>query len=372
MCVEKPKVCAEPPKVCLAKDTQDTSSQDSANKAVGRDSSKTAPTEKQRSARPEGTQKAGDLVRENQSTVQRDMVGTSTATAVAANSVATKIETSMAKSTANAKLDKVFDQKFQQNAYSQAKTVAKNHSNTASQLKVMRRKMRGLENFVANGGGVEAQKRLVAAKTEYQAAHKAWVANKPLAAEANAFVKNNPQLKNGGLVTSSTKGAQRFKALLNNSAMGRKVVGGFKVLTNPRVTKGLAILGGSLDAMSAYKNSTNRTTEGKVLNGGLAGLGNIAVTANPVGAVADLVLPEGYRPSDITRGGATALSAMAEGVVTGDERAAADFHERSKRGDFGAVMKQASESGDYWAEKGIAGGLSEFGSELKDWVKGWF
>ena len=96
------------------------------------------------------------------------------------------------------------------------------------------------------------------------------------------------------------------------------------------------------------------------------------MTANPVGAVGDLVLPEGYRPTDISRGGATALSAMAEGAVTGDTRAAEDFQRRSERGDFGKIMQVSSKSGAYWAKHGFTNTVNDFGREFSGWVRSWF
>jgi hypothetical protein len=41
------------------------------------------------------------------------------------------------------------------------------------------------------------------------------------------------------------------------------------------------------------------------------------------------------------------------------------FHERSKAGDYGQLMQSASEAGDFWAEKGLLGGLSEFLEAVK-------
>jgi hypothetical protein len=342
------KVCVEPPTQCIDNSSPSAAAQKKAEKAVGLSHSRSAPTEQGRTAQPKGTVRAGELARDVQSTTNRDATGTTAASAVAINSVGTSTSA-----------------KFQQHAYSHARTVGAGHSQTAVQLRKMKGKLQKLENAVKNGAGPKAQKQLAAGRAEYKAAKGAWTANKPLAAEANAFMKNNSGLKSGGSNPSKVaKGSERFYKALKASQTGRRVLSGLKVITNPRVTKGLAILGGGLDAVSAYKNSTNRTTEGKVLNGTLAGLGNIAITANPIGAVADLLAPEGYRPSDITRGGSSAISAMVEGAVTGDLRAAQDFHTRSVGGDYGKVMQTASESGAYWAKHGVGNTLKNFGSEF--------
>jgi hypothetical protein len=59
---------------------------------------------------------------------------------------------------------------------------------------------------------------------------------------------------------------------------------------------------------------------------------------------------------------------LVEGVLTGDTRGMLSFHEQSLKGEYGAVFQKASEAGDYWADKGIKGGLSEFGREFKNFV----
>ena len=38
------------------------------------------------------------------------------------------------------------------------------------------------------------------------------------------------------------------------------------------------------------------------------------------------------------------------------------------RGDHGRAAQEPAEAGDFWAGKGVVGGLQEFGSELRDWL----
>jgi len=38
------------------------------------------------------------------------------------------------------------------------------------------------------------------------------------------------------------------------------------------------------------------------------------------------------------------------------------------RGHYGKVMQAASEAGEFWAEKGIVGGLKEFAEGVRWWV----
>ena len=63
-----------------------------------------------------------------------------------------------------------------------------------------------------------------------------------------------------------------------------------------------------------------------------------------------------------------AVTAIGEAVFTGDIRAMDEFHKRAMQGGYGKVMKVASEAGEYWANKGIVGGLKEFGGGLKEFV----
>ena len=64
-----------------------------------------------------------------------------------------------------------------------------------------------------------------------------------------------------------------------------------------------------------------------------------------------------------------AATSIAEGsMAAGDTRAMDSFRETSMSGDYGVVMQAASESGEYWADTGIIGGLEEFGSELSDFL----
>jgi hypothetical protein len=90
-----------------------------------------------------------------------------------------------------------------------------------------------------------------------------------------------------------------------------------------------------------------------------AGAGALTM-ANPVVAIADWLAPNGYKLSEVYHGGAGAVTAIAEGLLTYDTRAMDEFHKRSMQGHYGKVMQAASEAGVYWAEEGITGGLSKF------------
>jgi hypothetical protein len=54
--------------------------------------------------------------------------------------------------------------------------------------------------------------------------------------------------------------------------------------------------------------------------------------------------------------------------LTGDTKAMDDFHKRSMEGSYGKVIQAASEAGEYWAKKGLRGGLKEFADAVRWWV----
>jgi hypothetical protein len=89
---------------------------------------------------------------------------------------------------------------------------------------------------------------------------------------------------------------------------------------------------------------------------------------NPYVAAADLVAPKGYKLSEVYRGTAGALSSIGEGLVTDDTRAMDEFHKRSMNGSYGKLMAAASEAGEFWADKGLRGGLREFANAVSWWV----
>ena len=120
------------------------------------------------------------------------------------------------------------------------------------------------------------------------------------------------------------------------------------------------IVGAALEGIAGWIDSNAETTGGRAANAALAAGGGALVMANPLVAGADVLLPKGFKVSEVYQGTAGALTAIGEGIAVGDEAAMAKFHERSKAGDYGQLMQAASEAGDFWAQKGLLGGLSEF------------
>ena len=94
----------------------------------------------------------------------------------------------------------------------------------------------------------------------------------------------------------------------------------------------------------------------------------VQVMGIPLVAGADLLAPEDYKFSKPYPGTAAALSSIGEGLVTNDSKAMDDFHKRSMAGSYAKVLQAASEAGEFWAQKGISRGLTEFADAVKWWA----
>jgi hypothetical protein len=341
---ERPQMSVERP--AANRSAPDAQRQQAARASIGRPPDNTAPTETQRNQRPAGTILAGALARGGpaasaQATVAAPVAkGTSTGNAV----------------TGAAEL-------LQRGAYQNARTIAAHHSQTAVQIRRMGGQLNRLENAVRNGAPARIQAQLQTARTEYNAAKTAWQAERPLARAANDFLRNNQNMRSSG---QASQLAGRFNRALQNSPLGRRVLAGARRLTSPQVTRSLTALSGAVDAYNGYANSTNRTTAGRVLNGGLnAGFTGV-LTGHPVAAIADAALPKGYRPSDLSNAGADAVSGIIEGVATGNEAGAAGFQERSERGHYGTPLRLLSQGSAHWTDRGIGGTVRDFGKASRD------
>jgi hypothetical protein len=115
-------------------------------------------------------------------------------------------------------------------------------------------------------------------------------------------------------------------------------------------------LGALATTYTQYRDSTATTTAGKVVDtvGGVAADWAFG-KANPIVAGADALT--GGNISKTLSGSVRSIVTVGEALVTGNDTGLANFHERSKAGQYGAVMQAASEAGDYWAQNGVVGGL---------------
>lgn len=169
--------------------------------------------------------------------------------------------------------------------------------------------------------------------------------------------------------------------------------------------KALGVAGGVLTAVDQGLNSSAQTTAGKVISGTIAGGTGYAFGAShPYLAAGDAIAglagaPD--TPSNVFNKSVDTLVTVSEAAITGDTKGLDTLHERNLsgengvvfqtaggigeqfaaitdavatgdvgaldrlhqnnlNGDNGALMKMSAEAGDYWAEHGIVGGLSNF------------
>ena len=260
-----------------------------------------------------------------------------------------------------------------------AMEIMKAHSKMARDMKLMRREMKHLQ-YVATESGKSAANKAKAAesladlKAAYGGAEAEFKANRTAAAAASSLLQREHEARaalRGIAKIKLGEAVLRFERSLHTSAIGRALLRTGRVVTNPKFVKGLMIVGAALEGAAGWVDSNAQTVEGKAANAALAAGGGALVMADPIVAGADVMAPKGYKLSEVYQGTAGALTAIGEGIARGDETAMARFHERSKKGDYGAIMKAASEAGDFWAERGLMGGLSEFKEAVKYAIESW-
>jgi hypothetical protein len=238
-------------------------------------------------------------------------------------------------------------------------------------LRLMRRNLRSVESQLKNGGGAKATAKLAEARTALEVAAAEGATVHASVADANQLLRKYERAKAGARGAAMARlggAAAALEASLQASQVGRGLLAAGRVVSSKAFVNGLMAVGAAMDTVAAHQDSPNTTTGGRAANAALAGGGGALVMAHPAVGVADALVPEDYKLSQVYRGGAAALSAIGEGVVTGDTRGMDAVHERSKAGEYGKVMKTASEAGDYWAEKGITGGLAEFADAVTWWL----
>jgi hypothetical protein len=170
----------------------------------------------------------------------------------------------------------------------------------------------------------------------------------------------------GGETALRSSGAHRAVANLETAA-SRSAQTASRLNNTGRV---LGVAGGALTAIDQGVNSTAQTDTGRVISGTAAGTASYALGAShPYLAAADAVanlagVPE--TPSNILNNSIDTLVTVGESAVTGDLRGVESLHQRNLSGENGPVFQAAAEAGDFWAERGIVGGLSDFGNAVLD------
>lgn len=254
-----------------------------------------------------------------------------------------------------------------------AARLSKTHGQMAYDLRRMARGIAKLENVAKEGGarGAKASQQLSRARAAFQAAQSEFEVERPAVNAARKVLGEYRAVQRGAQGEALLKlgeAASRLETALSTSRVGSKLLTVGRITVSKNFVRGLIVVGAACEAVSSYTDSTARTFGGKAANAVL-GAGSGALTMlNPYVAAGDLVAPDGYKLSQIYHGGAAAVSALGEGILTNDSRAMDDFHRRSMQGSYGKVIQAASEAGEYWANKGISGGLREFVEAVHWWM----
>jgi len=260
-----------------------------------------------------------------------------------------------------------------------AAKLLKAHSQMAWDLKRMARGIRALENVAKQGGqkGAKAAKALIKARSAFKAAQAEFEAERRAANAASEVLQETTLLRRSlkgkallkvGETLKLGEAAIKLEKALNASRVGRGLLTTGRIVSSKAFVRGLIIVGAAVEAVESYIDSPAQTKGGRVANAALGAGAGALTMANPYVALVDLAAPKGYKPGEVFHGTADAVTAIGEGVFTGDIRAMDEFHKRSMQGDYGRVMKAASEAGEFWAEKGIVGGLKEFADAVIWWV----
>ncbi len=254
-----------------------------------------------------------------------------------------------------------------------ARKLLKAHSQMAYDLARMHRRIFALQNAATKGGdaGLQAAAVLGRASRAYDSAYLAFEKERPAVNAARVFLEESKVARAGLRGAAAVKLGQtavKFETALRESTIGAKLLTVGKITASKTFVRSLVVVGAAMEGIASYADSTADTTTGKVANAALGAGAGALVMANPLVAGADAIAPEGYKLSEVYHGGAAAVTAIGEGVLKNDSRAMDNFHKRSMEGGYGKVMQAASEAGEFWANKGVAGGLKEFAEAVKWWV----
>ena len=117
-------------------------------------------------------------------------------------------------------------------------------------------------------------------------------------------------------------------------------------------------LSGLLSAASAvmagidsYQDSPNQSIGGRALDAILDVSGSLMVGANPVVGAVDALLPKTMKISELYDGTSSAVSSIAEGLMTEDSTGMEGFIDKAKNGDYSIVMEEAVKAGEFWANQ---------------------
>jgi hypothetical protein len=255
-----------------------------------------------------------------------------------------------------------------------AAKMLKAHAQMAFDLRRMHKSIATLEHMAQRTRhDGELLQRLEKAKAAVRAAESEFKAEGPAANAAARVLEELARLKKGAAgqgVAKLGELAGALEGVLGASRIGRTLLTIGRITASKTFVNGLVVVGTLCDAAWSYSDSTATTRGGKLVNGLLGGASGALIQKNRWVAAADLVTPKGYKLSEIYHAGAGAITAIGDSAVTKDSKAMDEFHRRSMQGYYGKVIQVASEAGEFWADKSIAGGLKEFVVAVHWWVTG--
>jgi hypothetical protein len=247
----------------------------------------------------------------------------------------------------------------------------------------MHRTIGALEHAAKQGGrvGAKAAMELQKARIAYAVATAEFASERAKVQAAQGVLGEYKAAQSGFRGWAGARAgeaAMRLEAALSSSRIGSKLLTAGRIVSSKTFVNSLVYVGAALEGVASYADSVAETQAGKIANAAL-GAGSGALTMlNPYVAIGDVLAPKGYKLSELYHGGAGAVTALGEavfrydrtkeGVLIFDTRPLDAFHQRSMEGDYGKVLQAASEAGEYWADKGISGGLLEFADSVKWWL----
>jgi hypothetical protein len=254
-----------------------------------------------------------------------------------------------------------------------AAKLVKTHSQMAYDLRRMSRGLGQIERVAMEGGarGAKARAQLSEARAAFRTAESTFVAERDSVAAAHKVLHEFKLIQDGAQGKALVKlgqSATELESALGASRVGSALLKVGRVTSSKAFINGLIVVGAACEGIASFTDSTAQTTTGKAANAALGAGAGALTMMNPYVAGADILMPEGYKLSEVYHGGAGAVTAIGEGLMKGDTRPMDEFHKRSMEGHYGKVIKAASEAGQYWADKGVVGGFKEFVHAVHWWV----
>ncbi len=103
-----------------------------------------------------------------------------------------------------------------------------------------------------------------------------------------------------------------------------------------------------MDGVQSYQHSPAQSSGGKTLDALMDVSGSMMINANPLVSAVDMFLPNDWKISNLVDGSTSAVSTLAEGLLTQDCDGMEQFVQNSKAGEYSWLMKEAVEAGEFW------------------------